>query len=74
MRAAHVSDDVQGKVATNAIKCVTMLDGLLIVELAGKISTWDEHIYGANAKWPKNLRTWSKAGVVKEYKENKSVN
>ncbi len=50
MGAVHIPDDVQGKVVIEAIKCATMLDGLMIVEMAGKEATRGEHVYGANPK------------------------
>jgi len=70
--AAHVPTDVHGKVAIKAIKCVTQLDGLVVVKLGNKTGTRDEHVFEAYLKWSKNLRTWGKAGVVREGKAGKT--
>ena len=72
MGAAHVPTDIRGKVAIEAIKCATQLDGLVVVKLGDKTGTRDEHVFGANPKWAKNLRTWGEAGVVREGKDGKT--
>ena len=58
MGAAHIPNDVRGKVAIEAIKCATQLDGLKVVEVNGNAATWDMHVYKANPKWAVNLQTW----------------
>ena len=39
MGAAHVPDDVRGKLAIEAIKCATQLDGLRVITVGGKTVT-----------------------------------
>ena len=72
MGAAHVPTDIRGKVAIEAIKCATQLDGLVVVKLGDKIGTRDEYVFEANLKWSKNLRIWDEDGVVREGKDGKT--
>ena len=50
MGGALVPDELQAKVALEAIACVTQLDGLAIVRVNGKETTHDVHMFGANPK------------------------
>ena len=64
----------RGKVALEAIACTTQLDGLVAVELKGKVATHDVHVHGANPRWACNLHTWGEVGVVKVGKNSKREN
>ena len=72
MGGAQVPLGERGKVALEAIACATQLDGLVVIELQGKVATRDIHVYGANPKWACNLHTWGEAGVVKIGKNSKT--
>lgn len=43
--------------------CATHHDGLVVVEVDGKLATCGVHIFGANPTWYKNLCIWLTAGV-----------
>ncbi len=44
MRAAHIPDDVRGKLAIEAIaNCASQLDGLRVVKVGDKNGMWDFH-------------------------------
>ena len=51
-----VPDDLHAKVAVQAIECAMQLDGLVLVDVRGKIATPDIHMFGVNPKWSRNLR------------------
>ena len=72
MGGAMVPDDLKSKVALEAISCATQLDGLVVVEVKGKIATRDKHMFGANPAWSRKLRVWGEAGVVAEGKDSKT--
>ena len=72
MGGAQIPLGERGKVALEAIACATQLDGLVAVELKGKVATRDMHVYGANPRWACNLHTWGEAGVVKIGKNSKT--
>jgi len=72
MGAAHVPDDVRGKLAIEAIKCATQLDGLRVIKVGDKTGTRDFHVFKSNPSWAVNLRTWGEAGVVAEGSNGKS--
>jgi len=59
-------------VALETISCATQLDGLVVVELKGKLATCDMHLFGANPTWSKKLHVWGEAGVVAEGKDSKA--
>ena len=61
MGVAIVPDDLKSKVALKAISCATQLDGLVVVEIKGKLATRDLHMFGANPMWSKKLRVWGEA-------------
>ena len=71
MGATHVPVDLRYRVAVEAVWCVTQLDGLVVVTLNNKTCTRDKHVYGKVPKWAAKLRTFGKAGVVKEGKDRK---
>jgi hypothetical protein len=50
-----------------------MLDGLVVIELGGKLDTRDGHCFGGNPKWATEMRTFGEAAVVKEKKSDKST-
>ena len=58
--------------ALEAIACATQLDGLVVVEIKGKLATHDMHMFGANSTWSKKLHVWGEAGVVAEGKDSKT--
>ena len=58
--------------ALQAISCATQLDGLVVVEIKGKLATHDMHLFGANPTWSKKLCVWGEAGVVAEGKDSKT--
>lgn len=72
MGAAHVPVDLRYRVAVEAVRCATQLDGLVVVTLNDKTCTRDEHVYGKVPKWATKLRTYGEAGVVKEGKDGKT--
>ena len=45
-----VPDDIQGKVAHDAVACATQLDDLLVIEVNRKQATCDVHMFGTNPK------------------------
>ena len=48
--ASHIHHDIQGRVAIEATKLSTQLDGLTLVNFGGKMATRDAHVYGSNHK------------------------
>ena len=72
MGAAHVPVDMRYKVAVEAVRCATQLDGLIVTTVGGKTCMSDEHVYGEVPKWASKLRTFGEAGVVKEGKDGKT--
>ena len=72
MGAAHIPHDIRGRVVIGAIKLATQLDGLILVNVGGKMATRDEHVYGSNLNWATNLCIFGEAGVVKEGKDGKA--
>ena len=72
MGAAHVPNDVRGKLAIKAIKCATKLDGLWVIKVGDKTGTRDIHVFKSNPGLAVNLRTWGEAGVVTEGSNGKS--
>jgi hypothetical protein len=72
MGGAMAPEDIKSKVALEAISCATQLDGLVVVEMKGKLATHDMHLFGANPTWSKKLRVWGEAGAVAEGKDSKT--
>ena len=48
-----------------ACKCVALLDGLIITEINGKVTTRHEHWGSEMPKFVKHLKAWGEAGAVK---------
>ena len=65
MYRANVSEAIQHILWTEAFKTATLLDGLIPVEIGGKVATRYEHWSGHNPEFAKHLRTWGEAGTVK---------
>lgn len=72
MGAARVPEDIESKVALEAIACTTKLDGLIVVDVKCKMVTRDVHMFGANPSWSSRLKIWGEAGVVAEGKDSKT--
>jgi len=72
MGAARVPEDIKSKVALEAIACTTKLDGLVMVDVKGKLALCDVHMFSANPLWSSRLKIWDKAGVVAEGKDSKT--
>ena len=72
MSAANIPTGTRGKVAIEAIKCATQLDGLVIVKIDSESKARDMHVYAKLPKWTKNMKTFGEAGVVKEGKNSKT--
>ena len=53
--------------------CATQLDGLVVVDVNGKIATRDMHMFCANPKWSGNLHVWCDAGVMTEGNDSKEL-
>jgi hypothetical protein len=65
MHKANIPMEVRPKVWTEAFKTATLLDGLIPIEIDGKIATRYVHWCGKNPDFAKHLRTWGEAGTVK---------
>ena len=72
MSAAFVLVESRGQVVIEALRCVTQMDGLTVVEVGGALKTRDEHVFSKNPGWVVNLRNWGEAGVVKLSKDGKT--
>ena len=48
------------------------LDGLVVVNVKGKLATSDVHMFGANPSWSSRLKIWGEAGVMAEGKKSKT--
>jgi hypothetical protein len=64
MYHAHVPLKWRYKLFTKAFKTATLLDGLHVIELDGKLDTRYKHWCGKNPKFIGHLRTWGEAGTV----------
>lgn len=73
MSDAGVPTESRKSIVIEALRHVTMLDGLVVVELGGVKATRDVHCYGSNPKWTLELRIFGEAAVVKEKKSDKST-
>lgn len=69
MHTANVPIDERGKVAIEAIKNATQLNGLHVVTINDITHTRDKHMSRLLPKWANAMRSWGKAGVVKEGKQ-----
>ncbi len=74
MGAAHIPDDIRGKVGSEAIKCATQRNGLRVIKVQDKIGTWYFHVFKLNPNWAVKLWTWGEAGVVSEGPDGESGN
>ena len=72
MNGAYVPPTTRAKVAIEAIKTATSLDGLRVVTLGGKEASRDEHVFGSNPSWVDNMHTFGEAAVVTEGKNSKT--
>jgi hypothetical protein len=50
MGGTRVPDDMYRKVVREAIACATLLAGLVVLDLTGKIATSGVHIFGMNLR------------------------
>jgi hypothetical protein len=66
MGGANVPIECQKMIVIEALKTITLLDGLVVVEQNGLRDTHDGHCFGCNPKWTSELRTFGEAAVVKE--------
>ena len=55
-----------------AITCVTQLDGLVMVEIGGKTTTCDMHVFDKKPSWTRKFCVWGEAGVMAEGKISKN--
>jgi hypothetical protein len=74
MRGTMAPDDLKSKTALEAMSCAMQLDGLVVVEIEGKLATRDMHMLGVNPTWSKKLHVWGEAGVSAEGKDSKTGN
>jgi hypothetical protein len=73
MGGANVNIECRKMIVIEALKTITLLDGLVVVELNGLRDTRDGHCFLCNPKWASELRTFSEAAVVKEKKSDKTT-
>jgi len=55
MGGARVPENMKYKVALEAILCTTQPEGLVVIEIKGKMATHDVHMFGANPSWSNRL-------------------
>jgi hypothetical protein len=65
MGVANISVECRKQTVIEALKTITMLNGLVVIELGGKLNTCDGHCFGGNPKWASEVRTFGEAAVVK---------
>ena len=65
MHAANVPTDIRYRLCGQAVKTAALLDGLIVVDIAGNKMTRFEHWNGKLPAFAKHLRTWGEAGTVK---------
>ena len=58
MSWANIPVDNRGKVAIEAIKTATVLDGLAIIKYKGKSDTRYVHVHCKNPHWARNLHVF----------------
>jgi hypothetical protein len=73
MGGANVPIECRKMIVIEALKTITLLDGLVVVELNAIQDTRDSHCFGGNPKWASELRTFGEAAVVKEKKSDKTT-
>ena len=64
-----VPNDLPSKVALKAIACATQLDCLVVVDVGGKTTTRDMHMFGVNPMWSRKQPIRREAGVMVEGKD-----
>jgi hypothetical protein len=62
---ANISFQYQFHLFRDAFKTATYIDGLIVVEVNGKIASRYEHFYGVHPPWEKFLKNCGEAGTVK---------
>ena len=65
MHHANVPAEYRIKLFRDCYETAALLDGLMIVEVDGKLASRFEHFAGKNPKCANHLRTWGEAGTVK---------
>jgi hypothetical protein len=65
MARANVPLKVRYKLFKEAFTTATLLDGLMTVEVDGKLATRHQHFCGKNPAFVKDLQIWGEAGTVK---------
>ena len=65
MHHANVPVEYRFKLFRDCYKTAALLDGLMMVEVEGKLASHFEHFAGQNLKCATHLRTWGEAGTVK---------
>jgi hypothetical protein len=71
MGGANVPIECQKMIVIEALKTITLLDGLVVVELNGIRHTRNSHFFGGNPKWASELHTFGEAAVMREKKSEK---
>jgi hypothetical protein len=70
MGGANIPVECWKMIVIEALKTITLLDGLVVVELNGIRDTRDGHCFGSNPKWASKLCTFGEAAVVKKEKKS----
>lgn len=65
MHRANLTMPERYLLATEALQCATLLDGLVVLTINGVTQTRYEHWNGKIPAFAKHLRTWGEAGTVK---------
>ena len=65
MHHANVPAEYRFKLFRDCYETAALLDGLMMVEVEGKLASHFEHFAGKNPKCANHLRTWGEAGTVK---------
>ena len=68
MGAAQLPKDVYGKVAIEALKCATQLDGLKCITIRSLTTTLDIHVFNENPCWSKIYVHREKHGLLRKAK------
>ena len=64
MGGANIPVKCRKQIVIEALKTITMLDGLVMIKLGGKLNTRDSHCFGGNLKCAAEMRTFGEAAVV----------
>ena len=57
MGASFILANIKPKATIEALKCATQMDGLMGVEVKGKVATRDTQLMGVNENLVTNMRT-----------------